>query len=271
MARLPTKFEQPVIDVATTDEQNGMAVALRSAQQDAQLVQLQNANACAMATQLGYEGSLTVGTLEDEIRFYQRRTVESCLELGKRLLLLKEITPHGEFEQRIELLGFEKTSAFRFMKAAAKTAKSCNLQLLSTQVKSMSAFLELVTQDDEVIESVSDMTDIQALSASQLRERLVEMEAKLKYKDDQSATQAAQIEELLIAKQKEEKLLDKRRAAVGAVSNDVLKKITQQLRDGFKKLQSHEQNGHDSREIMSGMLKQIETEVSVLRNEFFLE
>ena len=41
-----------------------------------------------LALSLGYEGALTVGALEDEIRFYQRRSVEDVLELGKRLLLL---------------------------------------------------------------------------------------------------------------------------------------------------------------------------------------
>ena len=94
-----------------------------------------NVAAQALATELGYDGSLSVGALEDEIRFYQRRTVEACLELGKRLLLLKEITPHGDFSKRIELLGFADRTARRFMLAAAKTAKSANLAVLSTRVK----------------------------------------------------------------------------------------------------------------------------------------
>ncbi len=59
-----------------------------------------------LATQLGYEGALTVGALEDEIRFFQQRTVEAVMELGKRLLILKEITPHGEFNKRVEMLNF---------------------------------------------------------------------------------------------------------------------------------------------------------------------
>ena len=88
----------------------------------------------ALAHQIGYEGSLTVGTLEDEIRFYQRRTVEAILETGKRLLLLKELTPHGEFTKRAELLGFSGPTARRFMQAAEKTAKSLKLSVLSTQV-----------------------------------------------------------------------------------------------------------------------------------------
>lgn len=82
------------------------------------------------------------------------------LETGKRLLVLRELFPKGnsqigknaEFEMRVEFLGFSKSTAYRFMQAATKTAKSANLALLSTQVKSASAFLELVTHDDDVLE-----------------------------------------------------------------------------------------------------------------------
>ncbi|BEU95535.1 DUF3102 domain-containing protein [Acidovorax sp. DW039] len=144
-------------------------------------------NASALAQRLGYEGALTVGTLEDEIRFYQRRTVEAILETGKRLLLLKEITPHGEFAQRVELLGFAKTTAFRFMQAAAKTAKSSKLELLSSQVKNASAFLELVTHDDDVLENLQEMDDIDRLSASQLRERLRQAEQDVKFAAEKRA------------------------------------------------------------------------------------
>ena len=110
-----------------------------------------NDAARAIAMQIGYQGAMTVGALEDEIRFYQRRTVEAILETGKRLLVLKELTAHGEFGQRVEMLGFSDRTARRFMQAAAKTSKSANLAVLSTQVKSASAFLELVTHDDDAL------------------------------------------------------------------------------------------------------------------------
>ena len=87
----------------------------------------------------------------------------------KRLLLLKEITPHGEFTQRAELLGFSDRTARRFMQAAAKTAKSANLAVLSTQVKSASAFLELVTEDDDTLKAVSEMDEVDRMSATELR------------------------------------------------------------------------------------------------------
>lgn len=167
MGRTANKPTEPVTDVVL----NPTAVAKIEAAQDALAVMEQETEAKvrAIALSVGYGGTLSVGALEDEIRFYQRRTVEAILETGKRLLVLKEITPHGEFQQRVEMLGFAKTTAFRFMQAAAKTAKSSNLELLSTQVKSASAFLELVTHDDDTLESLVEMDDIDRMSASELR------------------------------------------------------------------------------------------------------
>ena len=129
--------------------------------------------AASLATQLGYEGSLTLGALEDEIRFYAEQSVLSLLEVGKRLLLLRELTPRGEFDQRLEMLGFPRSSAYRFMQAARKTLKSPTVRLLAEQVKNRKAFLELVTHDDDAdIEAVAQLDDIERMSASQLREAL---------------------------------------------------------------------------------------------------
>ncbi|MBO9538747.1 hypothetical protein [Herbaspirillum sp.] len=138
---------------------------------------LVNPKASALAQELGYDGPLSVGGLEDGIRFYQRRTVESLLEMGKRLLLLKEVAPHGEFMSRVQLLGISDRSANRFMQAATKVSKVANLATLATQVKSASAFLELVTHDDDVLEQLAEMDDIDRMSASELRERVRKLEA----------------------------------------------------------------------------------------------
>ena len=179
-----------------------------------------NAAAQALAEELGYDGALSVGTLEDEIRFYQRRTVEACLELGKRLLLLREMTAHGNscqigtnqdatrgnssqigtnqgFDKRVEQLGFSRSTAYRFMQAAAKTAKSANLAVLSTQVKSASAFLELVTHDsDEDIERVAKLDDIDRMSASQLRAALRESREDAKASEKRRSVLLQQKEKL---------------------------------------------------------------------------
>lgn len=162
--------------------------------------QAQQQGLLALSVQLGYDGPLSVGALEDGIRFYQRRTVEALLETGKRLLLLKELAPHGEFTQRAELLGFSERTAQRFMQAAAKTAKSANLAVLSTQVKSASAFLELVTHDDDDLKKLSELDEVDRMSASQLRAAVRELQEGVQAKDrvieNDSKTMAALREKL---------------------------------------------------------------------------
>lgn len=132
--------------------------------------------ATALAKKLGYDGQLTVGALEDGIRIYQRRTVEDCLDLGRCLLLLKEITPHGEFAQRIELLGIAERTARRFMQAAAKISQNGHLADLSKRVRSVSAILEFVTHDDEVLEDFANMDAIDTMTSSEIRSRLRQLE-----------------------------------------------------------------------------------------------
>ncbi|BEV15807.1 hypothetical protein HBDW_25950 [Herbaspirillum sp. DW155] len=165
----------------------------------------------ALAKELSYDGPLSASGLEDGIRFYQRRTVEALLELGKRLILLKEVTPHGEFQKRIDLLGFGYRSAASFMNAARKTIKSETVALLATQVKSTKAFLELITHDDDVLEQLADLDDIDRMSASQLRERVRKLEA-----DGHEDARAEQKRANRLALELEQKddLLDRLRTAV---------------------------------------------------------
>lgn len=163
-----------------------------------------NANIQALAHQLGYDGSLTVGALEDEIRFYQRRTVEACLELGKRLLLLKEMTPHGEFIQRIELMGFAERTARRFMQAALKTSKSANLAVLAKKADNPSKFLELITLDDEELIELTEggsargisLDDISTMSVTELRKALRDAKADTQAKDELLAKKNEKIDQL---------------------------------------------------------------------------
>lgn len=175
MARPTTKTTAPVGNIEL------LPAATKRIENAQDAMAVESRDIAALAHELGYEGALTVGTIEDEIRFYQRRTVEALLECGKRLLLLKKIAPHGEFRQRVEMLGFSYQTAARFMQAAAKTAKSLNLRDLSAQVKNASAFLELVTHDDDALESIKDMDDIDRMSASQLREKLRQAEQDNKF------------------------------------------------------------------------------------------
>ncbi len=151
---------------------------------EVELIQRHTQSVVGLATQLGYDGTLTVGALEDEIRFYQRRTVEACLELGKRLILLKEMTPHGEFKQRTDMLNINERAARRFMSAALKFSKTDNSTVLKA-AGNQSKLLELLVLDDEEIAelsnggSVNDITldDIDRMTSSELRKKIREIKA----------------------------------------------------------------------------------------------
>jgi hypothetical protein len=154
--------------------------AVQEINRQAAFVQTSNDNARAIATQLGYDGALTVGALEDEIRFYQRRTAEACIELGKRLVLLKELTPRGEFNERCTLLGISRSTAYRFMQAAKKFSNRPNLGRLTVNKESAGKFLELLILDDTEIKELDQdgsvlgikLDAIDCMSATELRNAL---------------------------------------------------------------------------------------------------
>lgn len=144
-----------------------------------------------LATKLGYDGTLSVGALEDGIRFYQHRTAESCFEMGKRLLLLKEMTAHGEFSKRVEMLGFSSRMAQKFMSAVLKLSNANSnslLQKAGTQTK----LLELISLDDDEIKvieqggSIGDVNldSIEQMTVRELKQALREARENAEAKDN---------------------------------------------------------------------------------------
>ena len=235
-----------------------------------------NASAVAMAQQIGYQGAVSVGALEDEIRFYQRRTVEAILETGKRLLILRELSQIGtEFDKRVELLGFARSTAYRFMQAATKTAKSSNLALLSTQVKSASAFLELVTHDDDVLENLAEMDDVEKMSASELRYALREareeknaVEKVLVDKNTAMDKLRAQVKRVQAAPP-DEQLLQLQKEAT-AIMNDALGAIRGGLRKALEALNDVSADAPSQSVFMAGLVGQVAADLATLRQEFNL-
>lgn len=162
-----------------------------------------SANTARVAESLGYQGALTIGALEDEIRFYQQRTIEDMFELGKRLLILKEMTPHSEFIKRLEILGFNTRTVQRFMQATLKFSKASSPTLLN-KVGNQSKLLELLVLDDEEVEALSSgesvvgitLDDIETMSSRELRKALRDARADATAKDEVLANKNKKIDEL---------------------------------------------------------------------------
>lgn len=275
MGRTATQPQTPAAEPALNDQ--AIEVLGAKASELATLNAERASKAIAIAQQLGYEGSMTVGAIEDEIRFYQRRTVEAILETGKRMLVLKELTPHGEFAQRVEMLGFSYRTAARFMQAAAKTSKSANLALLSSQVKSASAFLELVTHDDDVLQGLQEMDDFDRMSASELRRVAREMEADLKAKDEVMAGKDRKINELARKAKKFDvhtdwpEELQKPVALVGAMRQEIRVKLGAMVEVCQQAMANAPQDPAE-REVydqaLRALAKDMQQHVAALREEF---
>lgn len=273
---MPESKETPANAVVIAEE-------FDAANQLAKLTVEANEAAHTMAVQLGYEGSLTVGALEDGIRFYQQRTAEACIELGKRLLLLKETCPHGDFKPRLELLGIEYTAATRFMGVAAKFAKVATSQLLK-MAASQGKVIELLVLDDEEVAELAESGTVRGMAADDIANMGVrELRAALR----ESREEKGAVEKVLADKNT---AMDKLRAQVKrieklppdeqrqglmkeatAIAHDALGAIRGGVRAALAALSV--ENGEEARGLdvfMAGLVGQLQAEINTLREEFNL-
>lgn len=86
------------------------------------------------------------------------QSAEAMLEAAKRLTILKECEPHGEFESIVrDALGIPERTAQRLMQASIKymspqlSAKAPALALLGK-----TKLFELMTEDDDVLSELAD-------------------------------------------------------------------------------------------------------------------
>lgn len=252
--------------------------AMRLATEEAEI------NASALAAKINYEGSLTVGSIEDEIRFFQKRSIEAVLELGKRLLILRELTPHGEFIQRIELLGISRSMGSRFMSATLKFSNGASTHTLAaagTQTK----MLELLVLDDSEINDLNDgksvrgitIDKIEAMTVSELRSALREAEAnaeaheKLLTAKDKTANELAkrlEKTERRIATEEPDDTLGALRSELSTYATMVELYLGGHVLKAVEAIQAHHAaHGGDSLAALDGALRQIERMTATVRVE----
>lgn len=126
-----------------------------------------NQRLATLAKSLHYEGALREDALEDDIRFHQHRSAESIFEIGKRLLLLKELAGHGRFIERLEALALHPRSAQRFMAVTLKFSKNDTVSLLSA-AGNQSKLLELTVLDDEELSALESGETVGTLNLDKL-------------------------------------------------------------------------------------------------------
>jgi hypothetical protein len=267
----PVSKETPVNELVITQDfaaANQIAAMQRDAADNVQ----------ALALQLGYDGALTVGALEDGIRFYQQRTAEACLELGKRLVLLKEASLHGEFQPRLELLGIDRTAAKRFMAVAAKFSKGATSHLLK-MAQSQSKLIELLVLDDSEIAELEEGGTVRGMTAdavasmgvrelrASLREHIAEHEATEKLVANLHKTND-KLSRHIAKLTPDQKLAELQKEATGWM-RDAQGAVRGQLRQALIAVRDYDA-AQDHSIFMAGLVGQVQADIAALREEFHL-
>ncbi|WP_406850639.1 hypothetical protein WH390_02195 [Candidatus Arsenophonus nilaparvatae] len=142
-----------------------------------------------------------------EARFYMAQSAEAMLEAGKRLIILKENEPHGEFTKILEKdLGLIPQTARRMMQASLKflgngieAPKRATLGVLGK-----AKLYELLTENDEDLDVLAEggtiagltLDDVDRMSVRELRAALRKDESALKRSQQLVAEKEKQLQQL---------------------------------------------------------------------------
>ena len=144
--------------------------------------------------------------LINEATWCLAQSAEAMLEAGKRLLVIREHEPHGDFIEIVEQrLGMSKRIAQRLMQASVKFMSprlQGKTQKLATLGKTK--LYELMLEDDDDLEALAEggtvngmtLDDIDTMSSRELRKALREARADASAKDEVIGEKNKKLDEL---------------------------------------------------------------------------
>ncbi|WP_406707050.1 DUF3102 domain-containing protein, partial [Sodalis sp.] len=190
-----------------------------------------------------------------EARFYMAQSAEAMLEAGKRLIIIKENEPHGEFINIVtDRLGLTPTTAQRLMKASVKyLSPTLQSKTPSLAFLGKTKLYELMLEDDEDLAELAEGGTIAGLTLDEV-DRMSVRELKAKLRDTEKSLEAsrrlASEKDQKINELSEKRLLDQHRPSgeegirqlrekIGLVGFDVKAILMGRFREGLEKLHSH--------------------------------
>ncbi|EMX9753067.1 DUF3102 domain-containing protein [Salmonella enterica] len=217
-----------------------------------------------------------------EARFYMAQSAEAMLEAGKRLVILKENEPHGDFIEIVESqLSLPKRTAQIMMQAALKylspklESKAQALALLGK-----TKLFELMTESDEELAeladggTIADMTldDIDRMTTRELRKALRESKEDLAASRKLNAEKSQEINELKETKFKTidpDLAIQKWIHEFGEDHEKFLRTFISTVPFFFQQLEDDYNNrGVSHMGLMAGILHDIEREIASVRAQF---
>ncbi|EAA8471068.1 DUF3102 domain-containing protein [Salmonella enterica subsp. enterica serovar Montevideo] len=225
-----------------------------------------------------------------EARFYMDQSAEAMLEAGKRLVILKENEPHGEYVQIVkEQLNLEPRIAQKMAQAALKflspelTSKAKTFSHLGR-----SKLYELMLEDDEDLAELADggtvagltLDDVDRMSVRELRQSLREARETNAAQQRVLADKNEKIDSLSTRLEKKSRIqppepdeeVKKLRAEVTALAVEAESAIAVRLSSAFETLCAYcAENMIDTpRDFMAGLVCQLESTARSLRSTFDL-
>ncbi|PAV01923.1 hypothetical protein CBG25_13900 [Arsenophonus sp. ENCA] len=137
-----------------------------------------------------------------EARFYMAQSAEAMLEAGKRLIILKENEPYGEFTKILtEQLALTNGTAHRMMQASIKYLSPRLQSELPSLVKlGKTKLYELMLEDDEDLAELAEGGTIAGLTLDEV-DRMSVRELRAALRKDEAALKRSQ--QLVVEKEKQ--------------------------------------------------------------------
>ncbi|EAP9511314.1 DUF3102 domain-containing protein [Salmonella enterica] len=218
-----------------------------------------------------------------ETKFYMAQSAEAMLEAGKRLVILKENEPHGEFTDILENdIGLAPQVARRMMQASIKFLGSDNetSKRSTLSVLGKGKLYELMVLDDEDLDSLADggtvagatLDDIDRMSVRELRKALRESKEDLSASRKLNAEKSQEINELKETKFKTidpDLAIQKWIHEFGEEHEKFLRTFISTVPFFFQQLEDDYNNrGVSHMGLMAGFLHDIEREIASVRAQF---
>lgn len=142
--------------------------------------------------------------VSDEARFFLGHAQAAFLEVGRRLLLIKEHEAHGDFIIAVESLGLNERVARRMMQATLKFSGPKLAGKARLMQLGQSKLFELLVEDDEALAELDEggtvaglkLDDMQVMSRAELRAALADARQREAAKDRVIADKNRKLDDL---------------------------------------------------------------------------
>ena len=225
-----------------------------------------------------------------ETRFYMAQSAEAMLEAGKRLVILKENEPHGDFIDIVESqLSLSKRTAQVMMQASLKyLSPKLEPKAQALALLGKTKLFELMTEDDEDLVELADggtiagmnLDDIDRMTSRELKAALREARETSAAQQRVLADKNEKIDALSTKLEKKSRIqppkpdeeVKKLRAEVTALAVEAESASAVRLSSAFETLCAYcAENMIDTpRDFMAGLVCQLESTARSLRSTFDL-